>query len=298
VTHIQWHGMRVNLWAESALWATVLAAAAFLYWPALDYMIGMWHVPVYGGTDYSHGPLLPLVSLYALWSRRANFRAVAKAYSLWGVATILFSLLMHWVGMRSGLLRLSLFSLILFLWGCGLSLYGAAVARMLLFPIGYLVFCVPLNILDGLSFKLRIAASVCSNEILNGLGLASHRAGTAIYSTGAGGFAFDVADPCSGIRSLLALMALAAAYAYFTQHSFWRKWALFLCAVPIAIAANVTRIVSIAMVAQVFGQDAAMRIYHDFSGYIVFGAATLFLLGAGRVISVVWSVRKQVERQT
>lgn len=274
--------------AEAGLWVLILTAAGFLYWPALDYMLGMWRVPVYGGADYSHGPILPLISLYALWSRRQDFMNAPKRVSSWGIVVVTLALLMHWTGIRSGIFRISLASMILFLWGCGFSLYGSAVARLLLFPIGYLAFCIPLNIIDGLNFQLRIISASLANGVLTGLGIASQRTGTAIYSTAGGGFSFDVADPCSGIRSLLALTALSAAYAFFTQKSPWKKWLLFLFAIPIAIAANTARIVSIAIVAQLFGQQAALRMYHDYSGFIVFAVATLLLMSIGRLISRQW----------
>lgn len=275
-----------GLLPELLLWAALLGSACFLYWPALDYMFKMWRVPVYGGTDYSHGPVLPLVSLYAIWRLRHALRDAPKRTSLVGLLIVAISLAAHWAGMRSGFLRLSLLSALGFLWGSGLTLYGPAVSRLLLFPVGYLVFCIPLNVLDTFSFQLRVAAAVLSNGILNGVGIASQRVGTAIHSAAGGAFAFDVADPCSGIRSLLALTAIAAAYAYFTQKTAWRRWLMFSFAIPIAIAANVVRIISIAMVAQVFGQHNAMKVYHDYSGYIVFAVATLLLMGSGRLLAI------------
>lgn len=279
------HRTTASALSETLLWLLILASAALLYQPAISYMLGMWQVPIYGGADYSHGPLLPLVSLYALWNSRAMLANAHKRTIPWGFTLVLLALLLHWIGFRSGFHRLSLISLLLFLWGCGLSLYGTAVARLLIFPIGYLTFCIPLNILDGLSFKLRMIAATLANEILNGFGVASQRTGTAIYSTAGGAFSFDVADPCSGIRSLLALTALSAAYAYFTQKSMLKKWLLFLFSIPIAIAANVARIVSIALVAQLFGQEAALKVYHDYSGYIVFTVATILLMSIGQLIS-------------
>lgn len=271
---------------ETALWLILLGAAAMVYWPALEYMVDMWRIPLYGGADYSHGPLLPFVSIAALWIHRKAFADASKKTSAWGVALVVVALLLHWIGVRSGFLRLSLVSLLMLLWGSGLALYGGSVARLLLFPVGYLAFCIPLNILDGLSFRLRIMAAILSNGILSGLGVASRRVGTAIHYTAGGSFAFDVADPCSGIRSLLALTALAAAYAYFTQKTARGKWLLFLCAIPIAVVANVARIISVALVAQFWGQDAALHLYHDYSGYIVFGVATLLMMAAGHLIAM------------
>jgi len=277
-------------------WPALLLLAAVtyvLYRPALAYMLVMWRVPVFEGADYSHGPLLPLVSLGALWIRRHALQAAPKRCCPGALLLVVPLLVLHWVGLRSEFYRLSLLSLIGLLWSAGWYLYGPATARLLVFPCAYLLFCVPLNFLDAFSFRLRLLAATLSAGLLNGLGIAAHRSGSAIYSAAGGSFSFDVADPCSGLRSLLALSALAAAYAQFTQPTLTRKWLLFLLAVPIAILANVVRIVSIAVAAQVWGQAVALRVYHDYSGYIVFLAGTVLLMAAGRLTSRLWRGRRQ-----
>ena len=122
--------------------------------------------------------------------------------------------------------------------------------------------------------------------MLNGIGIAAQRTGTAIYSAAGGGFSFDVADPCSGLRSLVVMTALAAPFAYVTQKTNLKRWLLFALSVPMAMFANTIRIVTIAVVAQVFGQDRAIGLYHDYSGYILFFAATLLLVGTGALLNV------------
>jgi exosortase len=114
--------------------------------------------------------------------------------------------------------------------------------------------------------------------LLNWLGIETIHQGTAIYSCV---FHFDIADPCSGIRSLMALTTVTAAYGYVTQHVQWKRWVLFLSAMPLAVLGNVARVTSIALVAQVFGQELATKTYHDYSGYIVFSVAlsTMVIIG-------------------
>jgi exosortase len=166
------------------------------------------------------------------------------------------------------------------LWGLPFYFCGWQVAKPLIFPISYLVFCVPLNFLDSLTFPLRIFMASLTSVILNGLGIAAERHGSAIYSMAAGGFNFDVADPCSGLRSLLALTALTAIYGYLTQPTLIRKWALFLAAVPLAILGNMVRIVTVALVGEAFGQKVATGLYHDFAGYVIFMIITIPLMMA------------------
>jgi exosortase len=138
---------------------------------------------------------------------------------------------------------------------------------------------IPLNFLDEVvGFPLRMAVAEASTALLNWFGIETVRRGSAIYSAV---FHFDVADPCSGIRSLMALTTVTAAYAYVTQHAQWKRWVLFLSAMPLAVLGNMARVTSIALVAQVYGQELAAKTYHDYSGYIVFGVAlsSMVLIG-------------------
>jgi exosortase len=249
---------------------------------AILWMVRRWSG---GGGDLSHGWLIPLVSLYAVWRRRDALRKAERRVCGWGLLVVVLSLLLHWVGMRAQLVRVSLLSLIGLLWGLPLYFLGWPVARQLVFPCAYLFFCIPLSFLDNLTVPLRLLASAISAGLLNGIGLPVLRRGTMIRSLSGEGLNLDVADPCSGLRSLLAMAALTAAYAHFTQKKGWRQWVLFASAVPIAIAGNVFRITAIAVVARFFGHDAALRLYHDFSGFLVFVVATLLMLWVGRLLS-------------
>jgi exosortase len=96
----------------------------------------------------------------------------------------------------------------------------------------------------------------------------------------------EVADPCSGIRSLVALVALTSLYGYVTMSRIWKKWVLFLSSIPLAVVGNLARITTVALVAQGFGQDLAMKVYHDYSGYIVFSLAILCMIGLGATLNI------------
>lgn len=100
-----------------------------------------------------------------------------------------------------------------------------------------------------------------------------------------GAFSIDVAEPCSGMRSLFAMMALTAGYAYFTQPTWIRRGLLFALSIPIAIVGNVSRILSIVLVAATCSSDFAMGFYHDYSGYVVFLVAVFLMVAAGGFIT-------------
>lgn len=237
------------------------------------------------GEDFSHAWLVPLVSLGIIWLRRHELAAARKRTDIRGLIVVATALALHWLGAKAQQSRISLAGFILLLWGIPFYLWGWEVARHLIFPCAYLFFAVPMTFLDSLTFPLRIIVTKASVPLLNGLGVPVERSGSAIRSLAAGGFNFDVADPCSGLRSLLAMTALMAVYAYWTQHTLLRKWLLFLFSVPIAIVGNIVRIVTIALVAQAFGQEIAVGLYHDYSGYIFFSISIFLMIAIGGLLN-------------
>lgn len=264
--------------------ALLVILAAWVYRHAFGYMFDMWSKPVFEGVDYAHGYVLPLVSIYVVWFRRRELALAPVRPMPWALAGVAVALILHWMGVRSQFLRVSLFSFLLLVWMSALYLRGWAFSRWLIFPCSYLIFCIPLNFLDRISFRLRILSSVLSAGLLNGIGMAVERTGTGIRTAG-GQIAFDVADPCSGIRSLLAITALAAVYACFTQPRLWKQWTLFLASLPIALLANTARIATIAIVARMVGSEEALTFYHDYSGYFVFAIAVGLLVSLGHALN-------------
>jgi exosortase len=253
---------------------------------AFRWMFARWADTVSFGADYSHGYFIPFVSLWVVWYKRKEIFAVEKRVDIKGLAVVIAALLLHWLGAKMQQTRFSLMSLILLIWGIPFYLYGWQLAKKLIFPCSYLIFCVPLNFMDVLAFPLRIFSTVLGTGMLNSIGIGAVRSGTAIYSTVAGGFEFEVADPCSGLRSLLAMTALTAVYAYFTQRTLIRKWILFLASIPLAVIGNISRIVTVAIVAEAFGGKLALGLYHDYSGYILFTAAIIMMVVFGSILNL------------
>jgi len=250
---------------------------------AFVWMVARWNDKIsYGGADYSHGWLIPFISLGVLWVKRRDLLSAPKAVNQWGLAVIVLALLIHWLGAKMQQTRLSLGSLILLLWGLPLYFYGWPTAKILIFPCAYLIFCIPLTFLDTLAFPLRLFVTHQATGLLNTLGIVARQDGTAIRAPGV--FEFDVADPCSGLRSLLAMTALTAGYAYFTQKTLLKKWILFLACIPLAIIGNVARVITVALVASALGDKVALGLYHDYSTYIVFTVAVGFMIGIGLLL--------------
>lgn len=246
-----------------------------------------WRIP---GGDFESMWVMPVVCLAAVWMSRRRLAEAPVAPDWRGVAVVAVSLAIHVVGYRSQLPRLSLGSTVGVLWGLPLAIWGPGVARVLGFPACYLLLCFMSSILVEITMPLRLMASEIACVLLQGAGIEAHRAGTVVLSEAGGGFQFNVADPCSGLRSLVTMTALAAPYAYFTLRSGAKRLVLFALSVPLAMLANALRIFSLGLVAEWIGMKLAMQLYHDLSGYILFALSVLLLVAAGSFVDRNWKV--------
>lgn len=237
--------------------------------------------------DLSYGGFVPVFSLFVLWTRRRELvaAATAGAPSWGGLAACLPCFVLAVLGTRGLQVRFEQLGFIGLCITVPWAFFGRAVAKICVFPALYLLFTIPLaTFLDVVTIHLRLLACSTALAVLNGIGVEVVQQGTAILSQGAHPFSIDVAEPCSGLRSLFALMALTAAYAWFTQSGFLRRALLFACSIPLAVLGNVMRIVTICLVAAGADPDFATGFYHDYSGYIVFLVAILCMVGCGELI--------------
>ena len=235
--------------------------------------------------DMSYGWYVPLFSLYVLWTERKKTLESLGAPSLVGALLLLPALFFGFLGVRGTQLRLEILGFTLSLFSVVWSFFGWPAARRIAFPVFFLWFCMPFSTyLDVVTVHLRLFGTAVAAGILQVLGADIVRNGTMIVATD-GSFGIDVAAPCSGLRSLFAMMALTAGYAYFNQPTLLRRGLLFALSIPIAIAGNVVRILTIALVGTCFSPDFATGFYHDYSGYVVFIVAVLLMLATSALIT-------------
>ncbi len=259
--------------------AAFVAVAAAAYGPILLEMGRDWA----RDDNYSHGFLVPLVSAYFLWRRRGRLVRLAPRPANAGLVLLLLglaALVLGEIGAEQFTKRLSFLVVVA---GGVVFLGGWRWLRAVAFPYAYLFFMVPLPyiVYDAVAFPLKLFAARVATGLVANLGIPIFAEGNVIYLEST---TLQVADACSGIRSLVSLLALAAAFAYVTQPAGWRRWLLFLAAVPIAIATNVGRIVGTAVLADRYGAKVAMGFFHEFAGVVVFGAALLLLFALGAVV--------------
>ncbi len=235
--------------------------------------------------DMSHGWLVVPFALYVLWRERAKIRESAGAPSFAGLLACVPCVLLAILGTRGLQVRFEQLGFIGLCVALPWAFWGGRCARRFVFPAAFLLFTVPLSTyLDVVTIHLRLLASGVAIFVLHGFGLEAVRQGTAVIAQGAHPFSVDVAAPCSGMRSIFALMALTAGYAWCTQPTWLRRGALFACAVPLAVLGNVTRILTICLVAAWASPTFALGFYHDYSGYIVFLVAIVLMVACGGAV--------------
>lgn len=230
-------------------------------------------------TNYEHAKLIPLIAAFLVWNARDKLKQAKLGSSRWGWLFIGFGLFLFFAGARTLQARLTLTSLPFLLFGIVLYVWGRNVARILLFPIFFLLFAVPLNFIAHATARLQFLETGAASAVCNFIGIHVQSIGTVVMATD-NTFKFEVDEGCSGIRSLMAIMMLSAIYGHLTQDRLWKQVLIFLAAVFFAIVGNAGRLVSIFIVARLFGQDLAGGPYHTISGYLSFpfaiGAMLLF----------------------
>ena len=234
--------------------------------------------------DMSYAWFVPLFSLYVVWVERRELLASLGAPSWGGFALMLAMLPIGFLGARGIQVRFEIVAFAGLLVALPWAFYGRRTAARVLFPAAFLLFCIPLNsYLDIVTVHLRIFASSTAYALLKGFGADVVRHGTMVGAAD-GSFLIDIAEPCSGLRSIFALTALTAGYAYFNQRTWLKRAVLFAASVPLAIAGNVARILTICLVANFADKDFAMGFYHDYSGYVVFVVAILLMIAFGELL--------------
>lgn len=253
--------------------------------------------------EWQHCWLVPLASAFVIWQRRKVLREIPVQGSVLGFLIVGLSAFCYWAGYRTDNFFIGVGSIWLFLGGAVLALYGWRWGKLMLFPWAFLFFALPLTFLEEmLAFRLRLLMSTASVNLLNFFGIASIQQGTAILSapnellgTAPGsGFSVDVADPCSGIRSLFALTMATALYAFFMVRPWWKQILLFLCAIPLAIAGNMARILMLTIGTIAFGPEFAIgtleepSAFHLGAGFLVFIVAFAGMIGIGSLLMLDW----------
>jgi exosortase len=270
----------------------LLLLIAWLYASILARLFLQWVGP-HSDPNFQHGIFVPLFALFVLWQDRKRLKAIASEPSWAGLPLVVLSLFMLVLGVLGAELFFSRVSLLILLAGLIILFQGWTFFRAVLFPWAFLILMIPIPtlILQQVTFPLQLLASKLATALLELVGVPVLRQGNVIYLAS---MPLDVAEACSGIRSLLTLVTLAIIYGYLMETRWWVRVVLAVSAVPIAVAANSFRIFGTGLLVQYWDPDKAEGFFHTFSGWLIFVAALIMLFAVHRVISLIWGSPEKI----
>jgi exosortase len=240
--------------------------------PELVSLAEMWDLD----ENYSYGYLIPPLALFFLWEKRSELVGLPSQGSAWGLALIGGALVMFLVGILGGVYFLPRASSVVLLAGGILWIGGWAWLRALLFPVAFLLLMIPIPrfIFIQIAFPLQLFAAQVAEELLYWLHIPMVRTGNVITLAHT---ELEVAEACSGLRSLLALITTGVTFAYFFGRTVLQRILIVASSVPIAIAVNALRVAGTGWLAHEFGMEVASGYYHTLEGFAMFGVAFAML---------------------
>ena len=267
----------------------LLVSFAILYRNVIAKLVFDW-----GHDDnYSHGFLIVPIALYFAWERRQRLLDAARKPSGTGLIVLLGSLVTLFAGVLGAELFLTRVSIVGVIAGGVLYVLGWQHLRILTLPIAFLLLMIPIPaiIFNQIAFPLQLQASRFGETALTLWKIPVLREGNVIVLANT---TLEVAEACSGIRSLVSLLTLGIIYSYFTDQRQWVRVAVTLSTIPIAIVSNGLRVAGIGVAAHYYGGEVATGFLHTFSGWVLFVVAFVFLFAVMRLLQALAPVRAPV----
>jgi exosortase len=258
----------VPLWQVGIL----VALSLWLYWSTLTHLVGQW----WNDPNFSHGFFVPLFSAFVIWQERDRIARITPQPSWSGLGVLLAGLGLLVVGRLGAELFLERSSLLLILAGVVILFLGWNLFRAVLFPWAFLLLMIPIPtiVFNQITFPLQLLASKVAATMLPLLGVPVLREGNVINLPA---MPLEVAEACSGIRSLMSLLTLAIIYGYLMEKRLWVRWLLALASVPITVVANDVRIIGTGLLVQYWDPEAAEGFFHASWGWIIFVISLIML---------------------
>lgn len=262
---------RPSWWQFGALCAILL----WLYFSILRHLVAQWvHDP-----NFSHGFFVPIFALFVLWERREKLGSLPVQPAWSGLLVLAVGLWVLATGVMGAELFLSRTSLLIVIAGLTALFLGWGQVKAALFPLLFLLLMIPIPriLFNSITSPLQTLAAILAADMLPLLGVPVFREGNILRLPA---MALEVAQACSGIRSLMSLLTLSIIYGYLMESRTWIRVALAIAAVPVAVLANSLRIVGTGLIVQYWDPAKAEGFFHLFSGWLVFvvSLAMLFLL--------------------
>lgn len=240
----------------------------------LMWLMGSWN----GETDYEHGPLYPFIIVGMICWQWRHLKAAASQGEWRGLWLLALGALGFLIAHRTHQARAAVAALPLVLLGGAWFLWGRQVAKLLAFPLLFFWLAVPMPSFQQATTHLQLIATKLAHYGSMLCGVKTTVEGTTVLPVTGNWKPLDIATGCSGIRSLMALLMISAAWAYVAKLPLWKKFILFFAAFPIAVIGNALRVISIFVIAQYGNAEFASGAWHDWSGLLLFYPISLALL--------------------
>jgi exosortase len=265
---MQQHSQNATVTGRRSPWILVvllLGSFALLYRDVMGKLIHDWMVD----ENYSHGFLIIPLAVYFAWQRKERFHETPYQPSLWGLLVVVISIGLLLTGILGSEIFTAEISMLGVIGGAVLFLRGRKALRTMFFPISFLLLMIPIPALvfNEIALPLQLIASNFAEAGLAALRIPALREGNVIHLANT---SLEVAEACSGIRSLVSLITLGLVYGYFMDSRLWLRGSLAAAAVPIAIITNGLRVAGTGIAAYYYGPNVALGFFHTFSGWLVF----------------------------
>ncbi len=273
----------IKITKKSTIWKVIPLILLFfgLYYQIIFYMAKVW----YNDSNYSHGFLIPFISAYIIWKNKEKIFTIRIKPDNLGLLILSIGLVIYILGITGAEFFTMRFSMIPVILGIVYCLCGREMTKNVLIPVGFLVCMIPIPaiVFNIVAFPLKLFAANIATNVIQFLNIPVIREGNIIHLTG---ISMEVADACSGIRSLMSMIALGVAYAYLFQDSMLTRTILVLFIVPITIIANVARVTGTGILSHYVGPSAASGFFHEFAGILVFLAAFAMFILVGTIVKM------------
>src|SRR5262249_31782843 len=266
-------------WKKLAVPALLTVGLVLVYWQVLRKLVFDWA----NDDNYSHGFLIVPLALYFVWERRHKLQQIAPRPTWFGLVVVAGSIFVLLAGLLGAELFLTRISLLGVLAGSILFLLGWSHLRVLIFPLAFLLLMIPLPaiIFNQIAFPLQLLASRTGEYVISSADIPVLREGNVLVLATT---SLEVAEACSGIRSLISLLTLGIVFGYFTDPRGWVRTVIALSAVPVAIISNGARVAGTGIAAHRWGPSVAQGFFHEVSGWVLFMLAFVLILGLQQLI--------------
>jgi exosortase len=273
--------LETQLWSRRlAVWCVILVGLILmLYASIIKNLVAQW----WSDPNYGHGFFVLPFSCYILWREGERWTRSEVKPSNFGFVVMLGAVGLLLLGSLGAELFIGRSSMLVLLAGMILFLAGWKTLRAVSFPLSYLIWMIPIPaiIFNQITFPLQLVASRLATAGLELVQLPVLRDGNVLVMSN---YSLEVVEACSGIRSLMTLIALAVAYGYLAEPRRWVRYVLALVMIPIAIVTNAIRILGAGMLAHRYGPSTAEGFLHGFSGWFIFMSALVLMFLCHRIL--------------